>query len=122
MKKEGAGIIGGIFKYLIISYAITTVILVILAVLLWKGNPPTALISGGMIFAYIISCFVGGMLLGKRIGKNKYIWGLLFGLLYFAIILAISYALNRISGEAFGNTLTVCMLCIGGGMLGGMLA
>ena len=122
MKKEGAGIIGGIIKFLLMSYVITTIILVILAVMLWKGNPPAALISGGMIFAYIISCFIGGMLLGKRIGKNKYIWGLLFGLLYFAVLFAISYAFNRISGEPFGNALTVCMLCAGGGMLGGMLA
>ena len=122
MKKEGAGIIGGIFKFLLMSYVITTIILVILAVLLWKANPPAAFISGGMIFAYIISCFVGGMLLGKRTRKNKYIWGLLFGLLYFAVLFAISYAFNMISGEPFGNALTVCMLCVGGGMLGGMLA
>ena len=121
MKKEGTGIIWGILKFLLMSYVITTVILVILALMLWKAAPPAALISGGMIFADIMSCFLGGMLLGKRIGKNKYIWGLLFGLLYFAVLFGISFAFNRISGEPFGNALTVCMLCAGGGMLGGML-
>lgn len=121
MKKEGAGFIWSIIKFLLMSYILTTIILVILAAVLWKFNPPSALISGGLIFAYVVSSFFGGLLLGKKMNKNKYIWGMLFGLLYFAVIFAASLVLNRISGEPFGNVVTVCLLCVGGGMLGGML-
>lgn len=121
MKKDGLGLMWSIVKYLLIAFVVTTIVLVILAIVLWKLSPPSAVISGGLIFAYVISSFAGGMLLGKKMNKNKYIWGMIFGILYFAILFAASFALNRISGDPFGNVVTVCLLCVGGGMLGGML-
>ena len=121
MEKKGSGFWWSLVKYLLFAYVITTIILMGLAFLLWKNNPPTSLISAGMIFAYVISSFTGGLLLGKKMQKNRYLWGPLFGGIYFGVVLLLSAALSNVSGETFGNAVTVCMLCLGGGMLGGML-
>lgn len=122
MKNERfSGMLWSIVKYLLIAYLVTTVILAGLALILWKMSPSATIISAGMIFAYVISSFIGGMLLGKRMNKNKYLWGLLFGALYFVILFVLSLTLNKVSGDPSTNTVTVCLLCVGGGMLGGML-
>lgn len=122
MNGEGVGrLVWSIVKYLLIAYIVTTLILAGLAFALWKMSPPHTVISAGMIFAYVISSFVGGVLLGKRMNKNKYLWGIVFGALYFAILFVLAFALNKVSGDPSTNTVTVCLLCIGGGMLGGML-
>ncbi len=110
-----------IIKLLFAAYLVSGVILLVLALMLWKGNPSSGVISGGILFAYLISCFTGGMLLGKKMGKRKYLWGLAFGLLYFAIVFVVSLFMRNIVGEASGNVITVMLLCAAGGMLGGML-
>ena len=121
MKKETSNLMWSIVKLLLVAYVISGVVLMVLALILWKANPSTELISGGILFAYVISCFFGGLLLGKKIGKKKYLWGLLFGFIYFAIILVVSLCFNGISGEPIKNAVTVMFLCIAGGMLGGMI-
>lgn len=121
MKNEIKSLPWYIIRLLFVSYVISGIILLILALMLWKGNPSSGLISGGILFAYLISCFTGGMLLGKKMGKRKYLWGLVFGLLYFVIVFVISLFMRSIVGEASGNVITVMLLCAAGGMLGGML-
>lgn len=121
MKKNIGGIIGYIIRLLLVGYIISGVILLVLALMMWKGNPAAGIISGGLLFAYLISCFTGGLLLGKKMGVRKYLWGLLFGLLYFAVIFAVSMIVKNITGSVSDNIVTVMLLCIAGGMLGGML-
>ncbi len=119
--KEKGSLFWTMIKLLIVAYVVTGVILMALALMLWKGNPPTELISGGILFAYVISCFTGGFVIGKKMGRMKYLWGLLFGAVYFVIIFALSMCLNGFAGEGISNAVTVFLLCISGGMLGGML-
>lgn len=121
MKKENGNLFWTLVKLLLAAYIITGIILAVLAFLLWKSSPPSELISGGILFAYVISCFAGGLLLGKRAGKRKYLWGILFGVIYFAVILVMSLCFNGIVGEPIKNAVTVFALCCAGGMFGGML-
>lgn len=121
LKKENGSLFWTIIKLLLVAYVITGVILAILALMLWKSSPSSAVVSGGILFAYVISCFVGGLLLGKKAGKRKYLWGILFGVIYFAVILVASLCLNGIVGEPVKNAVTVFALCCAGGMFGGMI-
>lgn len=121
MKKNAGNMVWYIIKLLLVGYIISGIILGVLALMMWKGNPAAGLISGGLLFAYLISCFVGGLLLGKKIGVRKYLWGLLFGLLYFVVIFAVSPLVRNITGNVSDNIVTVMLLCAAGGMLGGML-
>ena len=121
MNIDVKGVIFYVIKLLLIGYVISGIILVVLALMMLKTNVSPGVISGGLLFAYILSCFIGGLLLGKKMGKRKYLWGVLFGLLYFVTLFVISLAMKNVTGEMSTETVTIMLLCASGGMLGGML-
>lgn len=109
-------------KALFISYLCTGVILLILACIMYKAEPPNMFISAGVVFSYIFSAFVGGMIVGKKTQEKRFLWGIISGMLYFAIIFAISILMNKDIVSQIGSTITVFITCGFGGMLGGMLS
>ncbi len=109
-------------KALLASYVITGLFLIILAFVLYKLEPPSGVIRVGIIFSYIFSPFIGGMIMGKGEKARRFLWGLLLGIAYFIIIFIISLLLNKnVFGEA-GTMVTVLSMCMLGGMLGGMIS
>lgn len=55
--------------------------------------------------------------------KNRqFLWGVFLGLLYFAIMMLVSLAVNRELQSSTSGFVTAFLLCMGGGMLGGMLS
>ncbi len=111
----------GIVKFLFAAYIVTFLILAILAFLLFKFNVSQGFVNGGVIFAYIFSSFLAGLLFSKRVESRRFIWGALIGFLYFVIILIISMILNRQLFLQIPNLMSVFVLCTLGGMMGGML-
>lgn len=119
-EKQSRGTI--LVKALFISYVITGIILLILAFIMYKAEPPNMFISAGVVFAYIFSAFVGGMIVGKRTQEKRFLWGIISGVLYFSIIFAVSILMNKDIVSQLGSTITVFITCGFGGMLGGMLS
>lgn len=111
-----------IMKCLLISYLITTGLLLLLALMLYRFNLSEKIVSISIIAIYIIVTFLAGFLTGKREGNKKFLWGLLIGTLYFAILIVISLIVNHGMNAVSGNFFTVLALCAGSGMLGGMLS
>lgn len=111
-----------VFKALIASYVLTGLVLAILALLVFKYEIGENVVNMGITATYIIATLLGGFILGKKIREKKFIWGILLGLLYMAIIFAASLILNQGIDAVSSNNLTTFLLCIGGGMLGGMLS
>lgn len=120
MKERNSGL--WLVKVLVMMFVVTGFILVLLAAIILKTSPGTGFISGGLIAAYIIPCFVGGLIAGKRMKKQKYLWGILMGILYFLLLLGVSFILKRgvnIQGARVVSTLLFCSIS---GMLGGMVS
>jgi len=111
-----------LLKGLLISYIITAFMLLILAIIMLKLDTPSIVISGGINLAYIISAFAGGFFAGRRIEQKKFIWGMLLGLLYFVVLLLVSLMMNRVSPLPVGNMITVFVISVLSGMLGGMIS
>lgn len=120
-KQEGVPIVQ-LLIYLLCSYVLTLVILVVLAFLLFKLKLSEAVISGAIIITYTVSSFVGGFMAGKKMKRKKYIWGLLMGLAYYIVFVLLSLIINKGDVEVSRTILTTMILCCGGGMLGGMLS
>ena len=99
-------------KALVASYIVTGLLL-----LLTAGK-----VRIMIIVTYILSCFAGGFLSGKMMKNKKFLWGILVGLLYFGIMLLVSLAVNRQLDQTAANFVTTMVLCLLGGMLGGMCA
>lgn len=111
-----------LLKGLLFSYIITAFILLLLSFLMLNMDLPAGAISGGIIFTYIASVFIGGFFVGKKIEQKKFIWGFITGVFYFIILLVVSLMLNKISPLPIGNFLTTFIICSVSGMLGGMLS
>lgn len=111
-----------VVRGLMISYAVTGALLLLLAFLVFKFQLGESATDIAIVAIYVIVTFVGGFVTGKKVKEQKFLWGLLLGLLYILIISAIAILL----GQAFHVTntanLSTAALCIGGGLLGGMLS
>lgn len=109
-------------KMLIVSYIITGVCLLLLALLLYRFRLPGGFVSAGVTITYVLSTFLTGFLAGKGIGTQKFLWGLCLGASYFVVLLMVSLILHK-SGDVFGASMLISLfLCLASGMLGGMLA
>lgn len=108
--------------YLLCSYIVTAVILMLLALLLYKMNLSEKVIHMSIIITYVAASFLGGFLAGKKMKQKKYLWGLFMGLAYYIVLFLISLAVNQSFTEVADSVFTALILCAGGGMLGGMLS
>ncbi|MCD8364646.1 MAG: TIGR04086 family membrane protein [Clostridiales bacterium] len=111
-----------VISTLLIMYVITGLALLALALLLLKMQLSENMVSAGILITYIIACLIGGLIAGRRMKTRKFLWGALMGAAYFLILLAGSFLLNHdISADTthIGATLAMCM---GAGMVGGMIS
>ena len=92
-------------KELLCAYLVTGMFLLILELLI-----------------YVIGTFSGGFVMGKLEGQKKFLWGLGTGVVYFVLLLIISFGMYREVSSGTGDLFLTFVLCTGGGMLGGMVA
>jgi len=111
-----------VMKSLLISYVVTGILLFVLTFLLYKLQLTEAVVSTGIVAIYVLSTFAGGIAIGKMIKVRKFVWGLVLGVLYFALLLLISLGVYKGLDGSGSNIFTSFLLCAGGGMFGGMIS
>ncbi|MDO4521831.1 MAG: TIGR04086 family membrane protein [Eubacteriales bacterium] len=105
----------------ITSYIVTGALLLLTAFLLYQLEPRQSMITLGIQAIYIFSSFLGGFVSGRCAGSRKFLWGMATGSLYFILLFIVSFFTGGI--HAYGSRiLSTAIMCIGGGMLGGMLS
>lgn len=109
-------------KILLLCYILTALFLAFLAFLLLKLKLPDTQLTLFAYAIYVITCFLGGFLTGKKVTQQKFMWGLLEGALYFGILLALSFAIQKEMYQSMEHMIISFALCLGGGMIGGMLS
>lgn len=107
---------------LLCAWTVTGVLLLILAFLLWKLNLKEGQVSVGITVTYLLSCFFGGWTAGRKLQKRKFLYGLLTGVCYFILLLAVSVLAKPGGSLNVQELLTSLILCSAGGMAGGMLS
>lgn len=109
-------------KALLASYIVTGVLLVVLAMLLYRMELSERTVSASIVGIYVLSTLVGGFIMGRLMKVKRYIWGLSLGIIYFGLLLLITLGVYRgLNGDG-ANLLTTFVLCAGGGMAGGMIS
>lgn len=109
-------------KAMLASYIVTGLLLLLLTFLLYQFKLDEQTVVAGIIVIYVVSTFIGGLILGKLTKKRKFFWGSILGGLYFLLLFAISYGIYREFNTNGLNAITTALLCVGGGMLGGMVS
>lgn len=111
-----------IFKCLLCSYIITGLALLLLALFVYKFDLDDSKVVIGITIIYIVACFIGGFILGKLKKANKFIWGAVCGAAYFVILTLVSLAVNHTVGNDGIGFFTILVMCVSGGMIGGMVS
>ncbi len=109
-------------KLLLAAYVFSVGLLLLLAFLLYKFHLSEEIVTAAVVAIYIISTFMSGFLAGKRIGHQKYLWGLLIGAAYFIVLVIVSFCMKQSLGQMGQSTLMTMFLCLASGMLGGMVS
>lgn len=111
---------------LVMMYLISGMLLLLLAFLLYKFGLSESVVRIGIIVIYIASCFAGGFLTGKHMGEKKFLWGLVTGAVYAAVLFLVSWFFRqRMDATAeMGaiNAVTTLILCAVSSMVGGMFS
>lgn len=108
-------------KAFIMSALITAVLLFLCALLVLKTGMEEKTL--GMVLAGMdaVGVFIGGLYLGKKSGKQKFLWGLIFGILYFLVYLLISFLISGPALTIPGAVKSFAVMAAGG-MVGGMVS
>lgn len=122
LKNEKMNRVMWVLKSLLASYIVTGLLLLGLTFFVYKFEFDEQKVLVGIIVIYVISTFIGGFIIGKLTKVKKFIWGMVIGGVYFLLLFAISYGVYRDFNTNGLNAFTTAILCVGGGMLGGMLS
>ncbi len=109
-------------KSLLASYIVTGLLLLLLTFVVYRFKLDEQTVVAGIVLIYVVSTFIGGLILGKLAKQRRFLWGSILGSLYFLLLFLISYGVYREFNTNGVNAITTAVLCIGGGMLGGMVS
>ena len=108
-------------KALLAAYVVTGILLIILALALYKFELNEGAVTAGVTAVYLISPFTGGLVVGKLAKVRRFLWGIVLGILYFALLLLVTVGIYRTFHGSSTEILVTFALCAGGGMAGGMI-
>ncbi len=111
-----------VIKSLVAAYIFTGIALLALAFAIYKWSLTETVVNIVIMAIYVLASFIGGFITGKRVKERKFFWGLLLGGLYILIIYGVSLILSASMDMISTASIAACLLCLGGGMLGGMLS
>lgn len=106
---------------LVLSALLSGLLLLLLSFLLYKLRFSGEYASAGVFAVYGLSCLAGGFFAGKQLKTRRFIWGGLCGLLYFALLLALSLLTGELHAGAAGIA-AAALTCAASGALGGMIS
>ncbi len=109
-------------KFLFISYLISGLFLLLAALLFYKMKLQASTAQILVYSIYAISCAVGGFFIGKSIGQRRFLWGLLFGILYIVILFLISLTFPTETNPETGHIITRFIICLASGCIGGIVS
>lgn len=121
-EQQGQTLVKDMVKVLFVMYFVTMILLVLLAFMLFKTELPEIATKIWLIAVYVISGFLGGFFIGKKRKNKKFLWGLIIGLIYFVILLAVSLLLYKGLTDDWLHLATTLVLCAVSGTVGGMVS
>ena len=102
-------------KALLAAYVVTGILLIILALALYKFELNEGAVTAGVTAVYLISTFTGGLVVGKLAKVRRFLWGIVLGILYFALLLLVTVGIYRTFHGNSTEILVTFALCAGGG-------
>lgn len=110
-----------VFKVLLFEFIASVVLLLLVALIMYKAGLSQSTARILVLAVYVISTFLGGMVMGKAQKSKRLVWGFVAGALYFVVLILVSLVVN--SGFTAENNVILAAACsVLGGCLGGMMS
>lgn len=111
-----------LLKETLAEMIISAILLAVVSFIVLKISPSLSTVKTLILVIYGISCFCGGIIMGKVMETKKFLWGALAGVVYFAIIIAVAFiAKGNVSAGTVGIVSGI-IVSIGAGTIGGMIS
>ena len=107
---------------LLFSYLLSGILLVVISFALYRFRLKESQIQMAVILVYVLSCALAGFLAGKGLRRQRFFCGLLAGVLYFLVLMAVSFLLEKGLAPSIQQIAMVLAICAGSGILGGVLS
>lgn len=107
---------------LFLAALLTFFLLAVFAFIMLRTEISAGAENIGLICICVISCFAGGFFCGKKNDTKGFLWGLVIGILYYALILILRFSGGQDLLENMFHLFTALFYCGASGMLGGMLS
>ena len=120
--KKGLDYAKDVLISLLGGYAITFLGILILAFLLLILQITENTVDIGILVIYVVANLTAGFIIGKRIKRRKFLWGMVSGTGYFLILFFLSKMLGQEVGKLGKDLITTLLICVGSGTLGGMIS
>lgn len=108
-------------KSICISYIVSFILLLAFALVMFYMNVSDKTVGIFVICTYFFSTLFGGVSIAKSVKRRKFLWGIIIGGIYFAIIFLLSMIGNDNVSSAFSSIVIGTTISVLGGMIGGML-
>ena len=110
----------GLLKGLIIAYLMTFVLLAVLAFAMYKFRWGEQPVNIGIVLIYVLSSAICGFVAGGHVQARRFLWGLFAGLVYAFVLLLVAMIIGKDGGMLLERMPGPLLLCLAGGMIGGM--
>lgn len=111
-----------LLRSLVFSYLLSGILLLALSFGLYKLKMKETQINTAVYLIYLLVCLAGGFLTGKAARQRRFFWGMVSGLLYFAVLFAVSWLMKQGDFPDATRIMTTMACCAAGGTAGGMIS
>lgn len=111
-----------VFAAVFVMFILSGLMLLTLALLLYKMDLSESAVKIGIVVIYVVSGIAGGLLMGKIMKAQKFLWGFAAGAIYFVILLIVSTVVKGGFDMEITKVATTMILCGASGMAGGMIS
>ena len=109
-------------KGLLFSAILFTLLIFFLAFLMYKTQWSDSTMSTLLIVSYCLSTFIGSFYFAKHTSKRRFLWGLLFGAIFFLLYAIIIVSFTFSSGFSMERLLSFFAFSLVSGCFGGMFS
>ena len=107
---------------LLTGLSVTSVGVVVLALCLLMLSISEEMVEVGILMIYILSCFMAGMIIGRKRKNRRFLWGMLIGVVYYSVLYIATIFVVNTPDAVVSDVMTTLIICSGSATLGGMLS
>ena len=111
-----------VLKVLTVAYALTALLMLLSAFLMYKLKLSSEQSRLFVMVIYGVTTIISGLIYGKTKGNKRLLNGAFIGLIYFVVLLLLSFVINRGFSDSMQENIISLIICVAGGSIGGIIS